>query len=225
MIKVLVFDLDDTLLDTTGLLLPSAALRACEDMINAGLPCTLRECLMWREDLAPQYSHRELFRLIAERTGVPDPTPLGDIGSHSFYNSPIPDLLPLMEGAHEVLTAVAPKYILYLLTSGAPFTQMEKIRATRLRPIFRDCLIVDKFSTKNKKDFLREIMDREKILPEQLLSIGNRITEEIRHGKQLGSMTCHFDYGEHVGEKPERPEDHPDFRVENWSEFISTCRL
>lgn len=226
MIRALAIDLDDTLVDTSGLLVPLAAERSCQAMKEAGLACTLDECLSWRAELAPNHSHREIFQLIARRAGHADDQKLGDVGSQIFYNHPaIPEPLALLPDADATLTALAEKYLLFLVTSGAPDTQWKKIRAACLENRFQGIFVVDKFNGQHKGEAFAKILELWKLEPAALLSVGNRLREEIRHAKRVGAQTCYFEYGEHVGETPEVPEDHPDFRIFSWKELRTACRL
>lgn len=225
MIRAIAIDLDDTLLDTTGLLLQAAAVRACTAMKDQGLSCSMEECLRLREEFAADYSHKEIFFKIAE---LSDPTiaqTLGEIGRQTFYRSPIPSLLPLMKNAEEVLTSLQPRYSLYLVTSGATTTQQEKVNSTGVAKYFKKVFIVDKMKDENKTQAFQEILRLEKIEPAELLSVGNRLAEEIRLAKKLGATTCYFEYGEHIAQQKMVPEDVPDFTVQSWKEFLSECRL
>ncbi|MBX2987681.1 MAG: HAD hydrolase-like protein [Bdellovibrionaceae bacterium] len=225
MIRAIAFDLDDTLLDTTGLLLPAAARRACEVMRDKGLNCSLETCLQWRAELSTRFSHKEIFRKIAERAGHGENSSLGEAGMRSFYHSPIPDSLPLLEGADEVLKSVHGRYKMFLVTSGETETQWNKVRATGLTARFQEIFVVDKMRSENKRDVFHRILRQENLRPDELLSVGNRLAEEIRQAKELGARTCYFEYGEHVGERIEKAEDKPDFTVRAWKDFLRTCRL
>lgn len=225
MIQAIAFDLDDTLLDTSGLLVPAASRRACEALIEQGVPCPLEDCLRLRAEMAPHHSHRDIFRLIAERYGVSDQGAASAEAVQRFYNHPLPEKLPLMPGAEEVLAQLEGRYALYLVTSGNPQTQMGKIKATGLLSRFRHCYTVDAFAGGTKREAFEDILARERIPGHALLSLGNRLCQEIRQTKQVGGFTCYFEYGEHVGEKPERPEDHPDWTIHHLHEFIPTCQL
>lgn len=225
MIKVIAIDLDDTLVDTSGLLVPNAARAACEAMRKAGLNADLKDCLQWRAELAPNHSHKDIFRLIAEKAGARDPALLGDIGSDVFYNPPIPSPLPLLAGADDVLRELQSRVRLYLVTSGAPETQWKKVRAANLDGRFEGLYVVDKFKGESKETAFQKILSRAGISSAEFLSVGNRLREEIRCAKKLGGHTCYFEYGEHLGETPESPHDHPDFRVSSWEGFLKECRL
>ena len=225
MIRSIAFDLDDTLLDTSGLLLGAAAQEACTAMIREGLPGSLEQCLRLRADLAANLSHKEVFPEIARRLGSSASERIGSVGVQIFYNAPIPSALPLMKGAYEVLRIVKDRYRLFLVTAGAPATQWEKIRATGLEPFFEKIFVIDKMKNEQKRSAFQEILQTQHDHPQELLSVGNRLAEEIRQAKQLGALTCHFEYGEHAGEEKFEPEDHPDYTIHSWAEFLPSCHL
>ncbi len=228
-IKCIALDLDDTLLDTSGLLLPMAARKACDTMLALGLQCTTEVCLEWRAKLAKEMSHREIFLEIAKRfgssSGADQILPMAKAGIESFYNPDIPKNLSLLPLALENLKILAKNYKLFLVTSGAPITQNKKIDAAGIRHFFKQVYTLDAFKSEKKKTAFENIIATEKIEAIELMSIGNRLFEEIRQAKQLGARTCYFKYGEHVGEIPQLPEDHADHTVLSHQELISVCQL
>lgn len=225
MIEAVAIDLDDTLIDTSGLLVPEAAMTACRGMIASGLNIPLEKALEWRAELAPDHSHKEIFRLIAERAGAANAAALGEIGSKLFYNPPVPTPLPLLPGADAILDELGKKARLFLVTSGAPETQWKKIRAAGLARRFERIYVVDKFKGESKETAFALILKHAAIPAANLLSVGNRLREEIRCAKKLGARTCYFEYGEHLGETPDGPHDVPDHRIKTWTEFRGECRL
>jgi putative hydrolase of the HAD superfamily len=102
-IRCIAFDLDDTLIDTSGLLVPEAARQACQSMKQLGLKCSLEECLQWREKLAKEMSHREIFLEIARKYNSGDIQPIATAGIQNFYNPDIPAKLPLLVGGKSSL--------------------------------------------------------------------------------------------------------------------------
>lgn len=223
--KVIAFDLDDTLLDTSGLLIPLASQRACEAMIAAGVNCTLEQCLIDRHHMSPSHSHTEIFTTIANKYGTNQMGKAVHDALERFYNPEIPMALPLLAGAIENLQELKKKYKLYLVTMGSPEAQKNKIRALNIDTLFHGIYILNGFIGERKEMAFLDIIEREFILPEELLSIGNRLSSEIRDAKRCGGRTCYFAHGEHVGETPQFPEDHPDFTVQHHKELISACGL
>ncbi|NUN05437.1 MAG: HAD hydrolase-like protein [Bdellovibrio sp.] len=223
--KSIAFDLDDTLLDTSGILVPAAAQRACEAMIAAGVQCSLEECLQMRHDLASQQSHTEIFRGIIQRYGTSQPEKAVEGALQEFYNPAVPATLPLMPGAIENLQYLKSNYQLFLVTMGSKTSQEQKIKALGIAQHFKKIYILNGFIGEKKDLAFRDILASEQHAPAQLLSIGNRLSSEIRDGKRLGTDTCYFAYGEHVGETPQFPEDHPDFTITTHQELIQVCGL
>lgn len=219
-LKCIAFDLDDTLIDTSGLLVPVASQQACQAMKSLGLNCSMEECERWREKLAKEMSHREIFLEIARKYNSGNIDAIAAAGIQNFYSPQIPDRLPLLEGAKNSLEILQDKYTLFLVTSGLVATQRKKVAATGIEGYFKKIYVLDGFKGEKKRIAFQDILQTEKLQPRELLSIGNRLYEEIRQAKQLGAHTCYFKYGEHVGEIPLVPEDHPDYTVLNHQELL-----
>lgn len=167
MLQAVVFDLDDTLLDTSAFLIP--------------------------------------------------------VQGTALYEKRISDPLPLMPGALENLAYLAPKYRLYLLTFGDPGIQKKKIKALGISSFFQDICVASAQANESKETYFLQLVQKHPA--EQMLSIGNRKSQEIRWAKKLGLKTCWFRYGEHLEEKPSSPWDVPDFEVDHHFELVRVCRL
>jgi putative hydrolase of the HAD superfamily len=168
-IKLIVFDLDDTLLDTMRLLIPIARTPAFEKRIR--------------------------------------------------------EPLPLMPGALENLQTLQKKYDLALLTQGRIEAQMQKVKSIGIAHFFKEQLFADPSQQHTKQQFFAQLLRDFKLAPTEMLSVGNRRSTDIREAKKLGAQTCLFNYGEHMSEKPECPEDIPDFEIQSHIELIPTCKL
>lgn len=223
--KCIAFDLDDTLVDTTHLLVPLAARRACEALRAEGLNLDIDACLAWRASKTAELSHEEIFRQLIQKHGAPFPERALQAAVKAFYNPEVPRKLPLMEGAEGNLKTLHEKYFLFLVTSGEPEAQQKKIEALQIKNYFRKVYLIDNFKKETKKEAFADILSREGIVPGELLSVGNRLSQEIRMAKVCGAKTCYFCHGEHVGEKPEQREDYPDFTIFKHSELITACDL
>ncbi len=223
--KSIAFDLDDTLLDTSGLLVPRASQRACEAMLAAGLRCTLDECMSAREELAKELSHTEIFTQIANRFGTNQKGKAIHDALEEFYNPQVPETLPLLEGSLQNLEDLRGRYKLFLVTMGSRPSQEKKIKALNIAGFFDGIYILNGFIGEKKDSAFREILRTQGHDPKHLLSIGNRLSSEIRDGTRVGADTCYFAYGEHTGEKPMYPEDHPDFTITHHKDLIPTCGL
>lgn len=223
--KSIAFDLDDTLLDTSGILVPTAARRACEAMLAAGLRCDLQECLKMREELAAHLSHTEIFTQIVHRYGTNQEGKAIHDALEEFYNPQVPVTLPLLPQSLENLETLKANYNLFLVTMGSYESQVKKIKALNIEKHFKRIYVLNGFIGEKKDSAFRDILRLEGHRPHELLSIGNRLSSEIRDGKRVGADTCYFAYGEHVGEIPQFPEDHPDYTISHHKDLIPTCGL
>ncbi|WP_413558784.1 HAD hydrolase-like protein [Bdellovibrio sp. HCB209] len=224
-IKSIAFDLDDTLLDTSGLLVPLASQRACEAMIAAGVCVTLEECMHLRQEWAANLSHTEIFTKIVNQFGTTQPGKAVHDALEQFYNPEVPTVLPLLAGATENLLHLQEQYNLYLVTMGSHDAQVKKIQALGIEKFFKKIYILNGFIGERKESAFADILSREGHSSEELLSIGNRLSSEIRDAKKLGATTCYFAHGEHVGEQAVYPEDHPDYTIKQHKDLIAACGL
>lgn len=225
MIKAVALDLDDTLIDTSQSLVPIASRAAFQAMSKLGLQIDFEAFEEERKIGALSMSHQKIFKVIADKF-CPNPSAdLAEAGIQAFYNPPIPDKLPLLEGAAENLEILFKKYPLFLVTSGSIPTQKRKILATGAQNKFQKIYTLDSFKKERKRTAFEDILQNLSLKPEELISIGNRLSQEIHDAKELGCMTCYFKYGEHVGESIRNKFEIPDFTVESHKELLSTCRL
>lgn len=116
------------------------------------------------------------------------------------------------------------KYRLILLTQGHVESQNHKVDSTGVRSLFENVWIVDPTTTDTKFTYFSRLAEA---LPanETFLSIGNRVSTDIREAKRVGGLTCWFRYGEHQNEALESPFDHADFQVDAHDKLILTCKL
>lgn len=224
----LVFDLDDTLLDTSRQLLPRASREACSSMIVAGLEATLDSALKaWDEHRSSQ-SRQEVFTFLVHRFGVREGSnqeAVAQRGFHAFYNRRVESDIHLFSGAREMLIALHSKYGLHLVTSGARSTQEEKIRLLGISQLFDSVGHVDPSRGQCKRDAFAKIMSETGRSPARYLSVGNRIDSDIAEARELGWKACWVRYGEHVDIEPMSEIEVPDFTVDKVVDVVEKCRL
>jgi putative hydrolase of the HAD superfamily len=224
MIKAIAIDLDDTLLDTSGLLAPKATLDAFAHLIRNGLQLSPEQCEERRLELIKSISHREVFEIFARQYGTQKTLEILPDVINMFYNPIIPEHLPLMDGAKENINYLKNKYSLYLVTAGAETAQLKKAESLGIAQDFKKIYVVNSLLKKRKKESFLEIISHEQINPIELLCIGNSISSEMTDALAIGAMACYFEFGEDRGDITKLTLQ-PHYRIKNHRELIQICQL
>lgn len=226
-VKSIIFDLDDTLLDTSGFLIPIAARESCQAMIDAGLNCDLETCLRIRSELLKSNPRSQIYRELTEKIGIRADTYANDVafaGHRAFHSRNVEEDIRLREGAIDLLKSLQRKYRLILVTAGDPQTQKRKIELLKIAPYFEQIEIVDVL-TQTKQQAFTKLQNEFGGTPFEYLSVGNRVDSDIAPAKRLGWQTCWVRYGEHVHMRPENAEETADFQIEELKDLPHVCSL
>ena len=167
---VVIFDLDDTLIDTHGVLLPEALERVAA---AAGLPLA-----------ALDPAGKSIDEVLAGADLAPDARARA---AAAWYDPAVPELEPL-PGAREVLAGLRPAARLFLLTRGNPERQRNKVAACGLGPYFEDVLVRPIEGTGSKRDDIVAILERCGVSPAGCVVIGDDPDDELAHARALGCL-------------------------------------
>lgn len=206
-IRALIFDLDDTLMDTFGQLVPEAHRQACLSMQKAGLDVPLEVLLEKRQALLRTFPRGEVNRLLAQAFDCHDEQVI-QAGIDTYFN-PAFDRLEPFPGVREMLLRLRQHYALFLLTSGIPEAQRRKVEALQFAPYFQELLYAPLNQDRAKYHAIRDLAHRYQYAFGETVVIGDRITNEIVAGNQLGCYTIWIQQGECLGIQPESPEEEP----------------
>lgn len=224
-IKAIAFDLDDTLLDTSGLLVPAASRHAFQLLQKAGLTLSLEECEKFRLDLIRTTSHKDVFKKLAAEYGTEETMKAVALANKAFYEPVLPEHLPLLPGAKENLEILSKKYHLYIVTAGYQEAQLNKVKSLGIAQYFKNVFVVNSLEKERKLAPFKKILELENIQPRELLCIGNSLSSEIHDARELGATSCYFQFGEDRGAVPTEPERRPHYHIYNHAELIPTCSL
>jgi FMN phosphatase YigB (HAD superfamily) len=219
----IIFDLDDTLFDTNGLLVAPAFKEAAEAMIISGLTAGISDCITFRKEWSAHGQRSNVFEEMVKAFGVRDsrsPKEVSQAGFDAFHNREIKESITLFPDALNVLEYLKGKHELYLVTLGGVTTQKKKVKLLHLEGFFKKIFYVDVEKERTKLKAFGEILASNPLLSaEKHLSVGNRIDSEIRDAKQLGFQTILVVRGEYVNLKPSSPLEEADAKVHSLLEL------
>ncbi|MCM2280360.1 MAG: HAD family hydrolase [Bdellovibrionaceae bacterium] len=226
--KCIVFDLDDTLLDTNGRLVPAAAREACHAMIAAGLETDAITCYNERASFIAREPRGNVYKHLVAKFGVrtgANPESVIDAGFRAFHQRDVGPEVALFDGAQSLLEHLERLYTLYLVTSGNEATQKQKVALLGIERCFTRVIYVDPRRGQTKLDAFREIMRMEGGEPGTFLSVGNRVDTDIATAKELGWDTCWVRTGEYAHMMPDHPLETPDYEIPQIRDLGARCRL
>ena len=226
--KAIAFDLDDTLIDTTNELIPFACRKIHTYLLSQGYSGRFDEFDGLRKDFVKTKSHKEFFKsLVPKLPNAPDKEKFLPTLNRYFYEPEIPKNLMMMPGAESNLGQLSSKYQIFVVTAGVMSAQERKLSQLKISRYIKpeNVLIVAEGGFVTKKTAFEKILMTLKIQPEELLSVGNRLSQEIRMAKQLNCRTCYFQFGEDRGEVDQEFYKKINYRVTNHFDLIETCEL
>ncbi|GAB4189254.1 MAG: TIGR02253 family HAD-type hydrolase [Simkaniaceae bacterium] len=189
----IIFDLDDTLIDTSGTILPVKAKRALQKMLHAGLPLAnpeqaFAELMQFLKKA--KSSEEGLARFLEPKKNGMD---FFTCGFEEIYKGDLGgiDIRPLPK-ALEVLKELADAHLLSIATIGEKKMQLQKLHGAGIdiNLFYRiECL------QENKKVFYRQIRDELGIPSKNIFVCGDKVTTDLVPAKELGLNTVHMKWG------------------------------
>jgi len=218
-IKAIIFDLDDTLYDCTGLLVEAARLRAAKAMVEAGLPCTPGEAYRKQLELEAQHGPRgRIFERLATLYGL---------GGESVrrameaYNSDEVDDIELFSDVVPTLHELRARGIrIFLVTDGVHRRQEAKIRILGLEPLCDAIVINDIERGMLLEECFEQLLREHGLQADEVLSVGDRIHHEVKVANTLGIISCQMLHGRYSALRPRGEFEEPDYRIERTAQVL-----
>lgn len=213
---MIIFDLDDTLIDTTGSITPIQLEKALYKMVEAGLQVGNFEeaaATLKRMDVCSESASQTLKEFLELVDGDP---PLLSIGLEVVYGALPDDLVVFpLEHAAQVLEELREDHQLALASIGNPAKQLLKMKNAGLdSTIFSKIVISEK---EDKKVFYQKILDELSKSPVETIVCGDRSRRDLVPAKQLGCRTIQMQWGR--GLSSSYPSSAVDYQIRRLSQI------
>ncbi len=195
---MIIFDLDDTLIDTSGSILPGVLKNALKEMEGVGLSManfnrSYNELLRLN---TYHVSSGEAIKEFLEINGAP--SHCLDVALKAVYEEPVfSEPIQPVEDAVEVLQELSSSHPLVLVTKGKESIQLEKMRQAGISTQFFTRLYF--CADGNKRKIYQKVSKEMGISPLNALVCGDRISFDLSPAKQLGYKTIQFKWGRGLG--------------------------
>jgi FMN phosphatase YigB (HAD superfamily) len=202
---LIIFDLDDTLIDTSGCVTGPRLNRALDAMIQEGLamPDLAQGLELLRTLNETTLSAREALCLLVEHYRG-DPS-LADIGQQVLEQANLGDVqVEPLKGARELLTELQRDHQLALVTVGRPSFQMHKLEKAGIDPAVFSKIFVSR--EVDKRPLYEQVMEELGCFAHQGLVCGDRIERDLTPGRQLGLTTVLMRWGRGLIAKMPHPD-------------------
>lgn len=198
---LIIFDLDDTLIDTSGCIIPIQLEHALKKMVAEGLSVpNEQEALdvLKRLDRTAESSRASLSEFL-EILDLKEK--YYSIGLEQIYeNFPQEATVFPLDDVLEGLKELKEKHCLCMVTAGKKDLQLEKMKKAGI-----DSTIFSKIAVcegKDKRLHYEAILEELGFAPHQVVVCGDRIEIDLMPAKEMGCLTIHMKWGRGLYSKP-----------------------
>jgi putative hydrolase of the HAD superfamily len=211
-IEAVVFDLDDTLIDTSGQLLEPAHREAAEAMVRAGLCASVEAVARRRMELATLRPGEDLDAIVAEDFGSPGDPALIAAARKAFFERRIERLDALPEVAAVLAALRAAGRRRFLVTAGHEPTQRRKLELCGLIDVFDGAGFVPS-DAPDKGPAIEKVLAEHGLRAESVLVVGDRLDRDVEPARRLGCWTARVDRGEGRHQRPQNRWQQPHYTI------------
>lgn len=189
---MIIFDLDDTLLDTSGSVTPFKMRECLKRLVEDGATVSCFEeayaDLMTLNSVSARA--KDALLQFASKTGCRNPS-----RALSELTAPLPAgfTVPTTPNAKEILYYFRSKYFLAIVTGGHPPFQREKMEKAGLELSIFSKIAIPEDSV--KKPYYEDLAKEFSIKPDQIWVCGDRIEMDLMPAHELGCKTIHMKWG------------------------------
>ncbi|RLF90080.1 haloacid dehalogenase [Thermococci archaeon] len=221
MIRVVFFDLDDTLADTSKLA-EMARRNAIENMIRHGLPVDFDTAYSELMELIKEYGSNfpHHFDYLLRRLDIPYDPKLVAAGVIAYHNTKFAYLREV-PGARKTLIRLRELgYRLGVITDGNPIKQWEKILRLEMDDFFEHVVISDFEGVKKPHPkIFKKALKAFNVKPSEAIMVGDRLYSDIYGAKKVGMKTVWFRYGKYSDKEIEYRE-YADYEITKLQQLL-----
>ncbi|MDK2870247.1 MULTISPECIES: TIGR02253 family HAD-type hydrolase [Pyrococcus] len=199
-IKVIFFDLDDTLVDTSKLA-EVARKNAIENMIRHGMPVDFDTAYNELLELIKEYGSNfpYHFDYLLRRLDLEYNPKWVAAGVIAYHNTKFTYLREVPGARKTLLRLKKEGYMTGIITDGNPIKQWEKILRLELDDFFEHVIISDFEGVKKPHPkIFKKALKAFNVKPEEAIMVGDRLYSDIYGAKNVGMKTVWFKYGKYA---------------------------
>jgi len=193
---LIIFDLDDTLVDTSGALIPLKLKMSLQAMIDAGLKISsfekaLQELL---EIDAKSANGKETLTRFLEK--IEARSHFLNVGMEEYLCLPEIFSISSLAGAGEVLSLLAQKHTLVIVSTGLEEAQHAKIEKAGLnKDLFHKIIICPDY---NKREYYLHLLDELQYDAAETIVCGDKFETDLLPAQELKMITVQMMWGRAV---------------------------
>jgi len=213
---LIVFDLDDTLIDTSGALIPLKLKMSLQAMIDAGLKVSSFEKAFQELQVidAKSPNGKETLTQFVEKMRAE--SHLLDVGLREYLRLPEDVSISALDGAEEVLTALAQEHTLVIVSTGLEEAQHAKMKKAGLKTeLFHKIIICPDY---NKKQYYLHLLEELRYDATETIVCGDKFDTDLLPAKELKMITVQMLWGRALRTSSEGKAD---YTIKNLREILA----
>ena len=187
---LIIFDLDDTLIDTSGCVTPFKLQSAFKILMGRDPSSSEFKELLALNETCPRT--RDTIELFAAKWGISQEATFQALQE---MTTPLPNdfLISCTPNAKEILQSCKNRGPIALVTGGHPPFQREKMEKAGIEPSICSKIAIPEDSI--KKPFYEGLMKEFSVAPADIWVCGDRVSMDLSPAHELGFHTIHMRWG------------------------------
>jgi len=225
-IKCVLFDIDDTLYDTS-LQMGMARLNAVKAMIEAGLPANIEIAYRVLEEIVKEFGphYNQHFDKLLEGLGLKWNPRVIAAGVTAYRETSSAYLKTHSDTVSTLLKLRESGYQLGIVSEGRAVKQWQKLIQLGIQHLFHRVLISEEIKEDTVTPRMFELVLKEfGAFPEEAVFVGNRLDTDILCANKAGIISVRIRKGEHRVEEPKSPEMTPKYEISKISEIFDVLK-